>query len=324
MEKILTQNSKVAIITVTWNSEKDIADCLAPLMELPENWEIWVSDNDSQDQTVQLVRENFPRAKVIENKENLGFAKGCNVAIEQTNTDYVLLLNPDSIGDAKTLIEVLAEAQKEAKLGAMSIKIFSESGEQLTSCFPFPTLKNSVVDSLGLYRLCSRIWLENNLFDNFFDHESVKKVDWFAGCFILMPKKVLGKIGNIPDDYFMFGDDIDLCYKIWQAGYEVVFYPQFGIKHKGSKSVSQLPSIWRIERTLISKYAFCFKYYGFFKTRLTQICDYLGLLIGAWWVGIRNPDSPIKTEWEMYRKVIGKSIKMNQQQMLDLLNNRLD
>lgn len=324
MDKILAQTPTVAIITVTWNSAKEITECLAPLMDLPENWEIWVSDNDSKDNTVQLVKEKFPRAKVLENKENLGFAKGCNVAIEKTNADYVLLLNPDSIVTVKTLIGVLDEAQKAPKLGAMGIKILSEKGEQLTSCFAFPTLKVSAVESLGLYRLKNRKWLENNLFDNFFDHESVKKVDWVAGCFVLTPKRVLDKIGNVPDDYFMFGDDIDLCYKVWQSGHEVVFYPQFSVIHKGSKSVDQLPSNWRIERTMISRYAFSFKYYGWLKTRLSQICDYTGFLVGAWWVRIRKPDSALKDEWKMYRKVVAKSLKMNEKKILDLLNNRLD
>lgn len=323
MQKV-AKTSTVAVVIVTWNSANEIADCLSPLINLPENWEIWVSDNDSQDKTVQIVKEDFPRVKVIENKENLGFAKGCNRAIEKTSADYVLLLNPDTLGETQTFINVLAEAQKEPKLGAMSIKIYSEDGEQLTSCFPFPSLKVSLIESLGLYRLFSHKWLEDNLFDNFFDHESVKKVDWFAGCFMLLPKKVLDKISNVPDDYFMFGDDIDLCYKIWQAGYEVIFYPQFGIKHKGSKSVDQLPSNWRVERTMISRYAFCFKYYGYFKTRLAQICDYLGFFVGAKWVRLRKPDSPLIEEWKIYRKVVGKALQMSHQQMLDLLNNRAD
>lgn len=324
MDKSLTNSATVAIVTVTWNSQNEIVECLAPLMELPANWEILISDNDSQDQTVQLVREKFSRAKVIENKENFGFAKGCNAAIEQTNADYVLLLNPDSIVKVNTLVDVLIAAQKNSKLGAMGIRILNEDGEKLTSCFPFPTLKVSAVESLGLYRLLSRKWLENNVFDNFFDHESVKKVDWVAGCFVLLPKKVLDKIGNVPDDYFMFGDDIDLCYKIWQNGNEVVYYPQFSVIHKGSKSVSQLPSNWRVERTMISRYAFSFKYYGGIKTRLSQIFDYIGFLVGAWWVGIRKPESPLKDEWKMYRKIVGKSFKMSHQKMLDLLNNRND
>jgi GT2 family glycosyltransferase len=324
MEKILSQQPTVAVVIVTWNSEKDIADCLKPLLDLPDNWEVWVSDNDSKDHTVALVQTEFPRVKVLENKENLGFAKGCNRAIEQTKADYVLLLNPDTVGDVETFVGVLELAEKEPKLGALSIKIFNENGEQLTSCFPFPSLFKNAVDNLGLYRLFTRKWLENNLFDNFFDHQSVKRIDWTAGCFILLPRGVVTEIGNLPEDYFVFGEDIDLCYKIWQAGYEVIFYPDFGIVHKGSQSVSQLPSNWRIERTTISKYAFCFKYYGALKGRLIQFSDYFGFLGGAWWLAIRKPDSPLREEWKMYRKVVGKSLKMSYQKMLDLLNNRLD
>jgi GT2 family glycosyltransferase len=324
MKKIVSQGPTVAIVIVTWNSEKDIAECLKPLMKLPNNWEIWVSDNDSKDQTVQLIKDRFQRVKVLENKENLGFAKGCNRAIERTSADYILLLNPDTIGDTKTFSGVLELARKESKLGALSIKVFSENGEQLTSCFPFPTLLKNAVDNLGFHRLLSRKWLENNLFDNYFDHESIKKIDWTAGCFILLPRKTLNQIGNIPEDYFIFGEDIDLCHKIWQVGFEVVFYPNFGIIHKGSQSVGQLPSNWRIERTLISKYAFCFKYYGSIKGRLIQLSDYLGYWGGATWLWLRTPNSPLREEWKMYRKVVGKSLRMSRQKMLDLLNNRLE
>lgn len=323
MKKNVSPKPTVAVVIVTWNSEKDIADCLKPLIDLPDNWEIWVSDNDSKDETVKVVTENFLRVQIIENKENLGFAKGCNQAIEKTNADYILLLNPDSLGETKTFLEVLEAAEKEPKLGALGIRISNENGEQLTSCFPFPSLAKNAVDNLGLHRFLSRKWLENNLFDNFFDHESVKRIDWTAGCFILIPRQVLNKIGNLPEDYFIFGEDIDLCFQIWQAGFEVIFYPQFGIIHKGSQSVGQLPSNWRIERTLISKYAFCFKYYGALKARLIQLSDYFGFLFGAWWLAIRKPDSPLREEWKMYRKVIGKSLKMSRQRMLDLLNNRL-
>jgi hypothetical protein len=324
MRENLSPQPTVAVIIVTWNSEKDIADCLKPLLDLPDNWEVWVSDNDSKDHTVALVQAEFPRVKVLENKENLGFAKGCNRAIEQTEADYVLLLNPDTVGDVETFVGVLELAEKEPKLGALSIKIFNENGEQLTSCFPFPSLFKNAVDNLGLYRFFTRKWLENNLFDNFFDHQSVKRIDWTAGCFILLPRGVVTEIGNLPEDYFVFGEDIDLCYKIWQAGYEVIFYPDFGIVHKGSQSVSQLPSNWRIERTTISKYAFCFKYYGVLKGRLIQLSDYFGYLGGGWWLFFRKPDSPLREEWKMYRKVVGKSLKMSYQKMLDLLNNRLD
>ncbi len=324
MKKPKSQLPSVAIVIVTWNSEKDIAGCLQPLIDLPENWEIWVSDNDSQDKTVSLINHNFPRVKILENKENLGFAKGCNRVIERVTADYILLLNPDTLGEVKSFCGVLEAAVNEPKLGALSIKVFSDKGEQLTSCFPFPSLWKNAVDNLGFHRFFRRKWLENNLFDNYFDHETVKRVDWTAGCFILIPRRVLTEIGNLPEDYFVFGEDIDLCYKIWKAGYEVIFNPNFGIIHKGSQSVSQLPSNWRIERTLVSKYAFCFKYYGGFKGRFIQLSDYLGYLVGSLWLAFRKPDAPQRTEWKVYRKVVGKSLRMSSQKMLDLLNNRLD
>lgn len=313
---------KTAIVIVTWNSEKDIRECLDPLMELPENWEIWVSDNDSRDATVDVVRSNYPRVQLVENGDNLGFAKGCNAAIRKTNADYVLLLNPDSIAGPEALLGSVNEIRKDKSIGALGIGVARANGELGESAFPFPSLTVRIVESFGLYRFFSDQWKEDNLQNEFFKHDKVKVVDWLGGAFLLMPKAVLDRIDGVPEDYFMFGEDIDLCYKIREMGLNVVFNPKYTVLHKGNQSTGQLPSTWRIEFTTISQYAFCFKYYGWLKTRLIQLVDLAGLNLSIW----RSRGNPEKeaqiNEWKLYRDAVKKSLRFDRKGTFAFLNSR--
>ena len=310
----------VTIIIVTWNSAREIVDCLRPIMNLPENWEIWISDNDSRDETVNLVKEKFPRVFVLENGENLGFAKGCNRVIERVNSDFILLLNPDTAPETAELIEVLRSAQAVDNLGAYGVKTISPDGSLQPSCFAFPSVTTTALDSLGLYRFFRREWLADVLFDEFFDHQTSKRVDWLAGCFVLVPTQLAREIGGVPEDYFLFGEDIDLCYRLRQAGYDIIFNPVYAIIHRGNQSAGRLGNEWRIERTLLSKYAFCFKYYGLLRTRVIQLCDLCGYFWAGRWLAWRRPGLPLIEEWGIYRRYVTKALRMSRRELFELLN----
>src|SRR5688500_8286035 len=108
----MTKKKSLTISIVTWNSENEIADCLKSLEAAPADWEIWVADNLSADNTVKVIRENFPRVKIIENRENLGFAAGNNQIFKRTDSDFVLLLNPDTVASVETIESAIEEIEK--------------------------------------------------------------------------------------------------------------------------------------------------------------------------------------------------------------------
>lgn len=312
----------VAIAIVTWNSADEIRKCLKPLQALPENWEVWVADNDSKDETVEIVKSEFPRVNLIDNKANLGFAEGCNQIINRTRTDFVLLLNPDAIADAETLNAMVTEFAPQKEVGAWAIKILYEDGRLQPNCFAFPTLRKNTIDNLGLYRFFGAKWREDVLFSDFFDHESEKNVDWLKGAFVLLRREVLDVIKGVPEDYFMFAEDLDLCWQIQKAGYKVAYNPKFTVIHLANQSAGKLPSQWRVERTTLSKYAFCFKNFGALQTRLIQLTDFVGVTAGIWNLSLRKSESNQINIWKMDRKFIWKALKSSRSDLTKILHTR--
>jgi len=312
----------VAIAIVAWNSAKEIAECLAPLQALPENWEVWVADNDSSDNTVEIIRTQFPKVKIIANEENLGFAEACNQIAAQTASEFVLFLNPDSIADKKNLEKSLDEIVEKAGVGVLGVKLSDENGVLQKSCYKFPTAFNSFVEKLGFYRFLSEAKREEHLLGDFFDHKKSREVDWLYGAFMLTRREAFEKAGGIPEDYFLFAEDLDFCYRIKQAGYKIWFSADAEIVHKGNQSAGQLPSEWRVERTVLSKYAFCFIHFGWFRTRLIQLIDLSGNLTETAIVKARKPDSAFINESKIYRAFIKKALKMNKDEIFRLLHSR--
>lgn len=310
----------VAIAIVTWNSAGEIGKCLEPLQKLSENWEVWVADNDSKDETVEIIRREFPRVNLIANRENLGFAEGCNQIINRTKTDFVLLLNPDAIAQADTLEAMLEEFAPQKEVGAWAVKIQNEDGSLQKNCYPFPTLKKNTIDSLGLYRFFGAKWREDNLYSDFFDHEAEKHVDWLLGAFVLVRREVLDIIKGVPEDYFLFAEDLDLCWQIQKAGYKIAYSPKFTVVHASNKSAGQLPSEWRVERTILSKYAFCYKNFGALQTKLIQLVDFIGTNVGIMLLSVKQPKAEQIKIWKMDRKFIWKGLKLSRKDLLEILH----
>ena len=304
----MTQKNSLAISIVTWNSEKEIVDCLKNLQPLPADWEIWVADNFSGDDTVKVVRENFPHVNIIENKENLGFAAGNNQVFKRTDADFVLLLNPDTIVTLETIRSALKEIKNRPKIGALGIQVLDENLKIQKSCFSFPTVLNDFVESIGLYRFFSDEWKKEKLANAFFDHESERLTEWLMGAFVLVRREVIEKVGGLPEDYFMFTEEMDWCYRIWQAGFEILFTPKARVVHKYNRSAGQRSSDWRIEKTTLGKYLFCYIHHGKLKTRVIELFNFIGLTINI----LRSPGSVDKTaEWKIYRKFVWKAMLLN-------------
>jgi len=316
------QMNSVAIAIVTWNSAKEIAECLAPLQTLPENWEVWVADNASTDETVELIRNQFPKVKLIANQENRGFAEGCNLIARQTASEFILFLNPDSIAGKKDLEKSLAEISEKPEVGILGVKLSDENGALQKSCYKFPTVFNSFVEKLGLYRLLSESQRGEYLLGDFFDHQASREVDWLYGAFMLVRRAAFEKVGGIPEDYFLFAEDLDFCFRVKQAGCKVWFCAEAEIVHKGNQSAGQLPPAWRIERTVLSNYAFCFIHFGWLKTRSIQLLDLIGNFMETAIAKVRKPDSAFIKESKIYRTFIKKALKMSKSEIFGLLHRR--
>jgi GT2 family glycosyltransferase len=312
----------VAITIVTWNSAGEIRDCLKSLADLPKNWEVWVVDNNSSDDTVKIVANEFPFVKLVANSDNKGFAEANNQAINQTNSDYVLVLNPDTEASADGLEKSLEIIEADEKIGILGVKLVNDDGSLQTTCFHYPTVWKNFVDALGLFRLNSKEKNVEMFAGEFFDHSVARNVDWVKGAFMLVRREAINKAGAIPEDYFMFAEDLDFCRQIAQNGYEIRFSPEVLIKHKSNKSAGQLPSTWRVERTTLSKYLFCLKNFGWFQGRLIQLTDWFGVNYKIFRRSLKDSNSTDIKEWKMARTEIFKSLFMSRNQIADKLKER--
>ena len=322
LQTIVKKMPTVAVSIVTWNSSAEIGDCLRPLADLPENWQVWVVDNNSADNTVELVRNEFPFIKVIANADNKGFAEANNQVINQTETDYVLLLNPDTLATVEGLEKSLEIIEENPKIGILGIRLCNDDGSLQTTCFHFPTVWKNCIDAIGLQRLYRREKIVEMFAGDWFAHNVARNVDWVKGAFMLVRREAIRKAGAVPEDYFMFAEDLDFCWQIAQSGYEIRFSPEVSIVHKSNKSAGQLPSRWRVERTTLTKYLFAMKNFGFLKARLIQLTDLFGANYKIFRRRLKDKNSSEIQEWEMFRREIFKSIFMSRKQIAKKLQER--
>ncbi len=194
--------------------------------------EVIVVDNDSKDHSLEYLQPKFPTVRFIANKENLGFAKACNQGMKLTTGQKVLFLNPDTILPEDCLKKCLAFMDAHPDSGALGIKMLDGSGRFLPeSKRSFPSPWTSLFKLFGLSRLFpkSRIFSRYHL--GHLDKNSNNKVDVLAGAFMLVKKEALEKTGGFDERFFMYGEDVDLSYRIQQAGFFNYYFADSKILH---------------------------------------------------------------------------------------------
>jgi len=216
---------KVGIVLVNYNFGQHILDCLTSIDKVKDEAEIevWVVDNYSKDNSVAEIKKQFKWVKLIENQENLGFGKACNQALRQIKDGYSLLLNPDTILGPGVLKYMLNFMDQNPRVGASSCKVVLDNGQiDLTAHRGFPTPWASLLYLLGndsLYHLSNS------------DMTKPHEVDVLAGAFMLIRSEILREVDYFDEDYFLYGEDIDLCYKIKHAGYKIMYVPEVEVLH---------------------------------------------------------------------------------------------
>jgi GT2 family glycosyltransferase len=202
--------------------------------------EIFVVDNASVDGSVKMVKEKFPEVKCIANQDNAGFAKANNQAIRLSTGDYILLLNPDTIIETDTFVKIIAFMDSHADAGGLGVKMVDGSGKFLPeSKRGLPTPAVAFYKVFGLSRLFPKSKIFNKYHLGYLDKEKTHQVEILAGAFMLMRKSVLDKVGLLDESFFMYGEDIDLSYRIIKAGYHNYYYPDARIIHYKGESTKK-------------------------------------------------------------------------------------
>ena len=239
---------KLSIVIVSWNVKKDLVNCLRSIGENPasESFEVIVIDNASTDSTVEAVRNEFPEIVVITNSQNLGFAAANNQGIEKSRGEYILLLNPDTIVQLNSLNILIEFMDKNEDVGICGPQLSNQDGTVQPSVRGFPTFRgvlyrHTAFRHLRIFKNEYKTWLMKS-----FDHKTKMDVDQVMGAAFLLRRTAIDSIGAMDETFFMYYEEVDLCYRMKQAGWRIVFTPEAKITHLGGKSSGQMPVRKRI------------------------------------------------------------------------------
>lgn len=249
----------VSIIIVNYNTRASLRRCLQSVTAFPPlcEFETIVVDNASIDGSAEMVKKMFPRIMLVENRTNRGFAGALNRGIKRSRGDRLLFVNPDVIL-APGCIEVLTEfLDRHPEAGICGPKLLNPDGRIQLSCRAFPTLTNVF---FGRRSLWNRFFPQNRMSRSFLkadlDYSIVQEVDWIVGACMMVKRKVVDSIGLFDEDYFLFVEDTDFCYRARKAGHSVYFVPHAVVTHE--RGVSMRKSF------VVSKYSHNISMYKFF------------------------------------------------------------
>lgn len=223
----------VSVVIVSFNTKEFLLRCLSTLQKSEGvTIETWVVDNASRDGSGEVVRSQFPEVKLIENKENLGFSKANNLAIRQYAGRYILLLNPDTEVMPNTLGVMVNYLDKYPRIGASTCRVELPTGELDKDCRrSFPTPWVSFCHFSGLSSLFPEWKIFGKYQMTYLPENEVHEVDACMGAFMMVRREVIEKIGLLDEDYFFYGEDIDWCFRIKEAGWKITYNPEVKIIH---------------------------------------------------------------------------------------------
>ncbi len=233
---------KLSVVIVNYNVKHFLEQCLLSVKKAMENveGEIFVVDNSSVDGSTDMVRKKFPLVQIIANKENQGFAKANNQAIRKAKGEYILLLNPDTVVEDDTFGKVVAFMDSHPDAGGLGVKMVDGYGKFLPeSKRGLPTPATAFYKIFGLSALFPHSKRFSKYHLGYLDENKIHKVDILAGAFMLLRKSVLDKTGLLDEAFFMYGEDIDLSYRIMQAGYNNYYFPETRIIHYKGESTKK-------------------------------------------------------------------------------------
>jgi GT2 family glycosyltransferase len=233
---------KLSIVIVNYNVEYFLEQCLHSVFNAVKNIdaEVFVVDNNSVDGSCDMVRERFPDAILIDNKENLGFSKANNQAIRVSTGEYALLLNPDTVVEEDTFEKVVDFMDEHPDAGGLGCKMIDGKGKFLPeSKRGLPTPQVAFYKMIGLSRIFPKSKKFGRYHLGYLDDDEVHEIEILAGCFMLMRKSVLNEVGLLDEDFFMYGEDIDLSYRIILGGYKNYYYPHTRIIHYKGESTKK-------------------------------------------------------------------------------------
>lgn len=256
---------KLSVVILCWNDLTVIADCLRSIFAGTHSteFEVIVSDNGSTDGSIEFIRQNYPQVRLIENGRNLRFAKANNVGIRASRGEYVLILNPDTIIHDGTLDKMVQFADEHPAAGAVGCRVLNSDGSYQESAWPLPSIRSQWIAGLYLKPLgYLSDWFHPGLYVGW-KGETQRSVGWLMGCFILLRGDLLKRLGGFDEQFFYHCEDKDLCRRVGEAGYSLIYTPEATITHLGGKSTKgRFPTLTFALDSQVTHYLYYYKYEG--------------------------------------------------------------
>jgi GT2 family glycosyltransferase len=242
---------QLSIIIVCWNVRDELLNCLRSIFANPPGcvYEIIVIDNASSDGTVDAVNRQFPAVKLIANNENRGFAAANNQGIEVAHGRYIFFLNPDTVLKNNSIDILLDYMEHNTDVGACSPRLLFEDGRIQKTVRRFPSYtgalhRHTFFKVLGIFKPAYNKWLMKD-----FSYNQIAEVEQVIGAALMVRKEVLDNVGPMDEkNFFMYYEEVDLCYRIKQAEWRVMFVPDAEIVHLAGRSSGQVP----VEKTIMA------------------------------------------------------------------------
>ena len=267
----------LSIVVVNWNTRQHLARCLRHVYETVGDlsFEVFVVDNASQDRSASMVRSSFPQVRLIENAENVGFARANNSAIERSQGRYILLLNPDAFVGERAIEEMVGFMDEHPEAGAAGCRLRYPDGAFQLSCASFPSLRSEAYRLFWLYKFVPRGPAMGHYGMTYDDLSDVREVDVLLGAFMLVRRQTIEDIGPLNERFFMYSEEVDWCYRMREAGWRIYYVPLVEAVHVGGASTDQVKAEMVLE-LYKSRIAFFRQHDGALKVLLYKL-----LLVGA-------------------------------------------
>lgn len=295
---------KLSIVIICWNDLKVIKECLRSIYDTTKSidFEVIVSDNGSKDESLAYIREHHPKVRIVENGANLGFAKGNNVGIAAATGEYILILNPDTIIHEGALDRWIPFADQHPEAGAFGCRVLNSDGSYQHPAKPFPTVRRYWLSAFCMWPLG---YLSDVLTDRYvgWSGETTRSIDWQSGCCVMLRGDVLKKLGGFDERFFYHFEEVDLCRRVWDAGFPILHCPDATITHLGGQSVGRFPIRFTLEKYR-NRYRYVHKHFGMRQLRQCHraLTAWLrvrqlgyGLFARVW------PSEALRNRLEMYR-----------------------
>lgn len=230
---------ELSVIIVGYNVRDFLRQCLHSVKTASEkiDSEIFVVDNNSEDGSVEMIKDEYPNVNLIINKVNSGFAAANNQAIRKSSGRFVLLLNPDTIIDADTFLKCIGFMNRHPDAGALGVRMTDEEGTYLPeSKRAFPAPGTAFFKTSGLSYLFPKSHILNKYYLPQIDSRDTSLTEVISGAFMFIRRDALNRSGLLDEDFFMYGEDIDLSYRLLQTGFNNYYFPESRIVHFKGKS----------------------------------------------------------------------------------------